>query len=48
MMTYLYHAIVVILAIELIIYIVHERSFQKKAAAALVLIVFALRALLIQ
>jgi len=48
MMTYLYHAVVVILAVELIIYIVRERSFQKKAAAALVLIVFALRALLIQ
>ena len=48
MMTLLYHALVVILTLELVWYIVRERSFWKKASAALVLIVFALRALLIQ
>lgn len=48
MMTYLYHALVVILALLLVDYVVRERSFWKKAAASLVLIVFVLRALLIQ
>jgi hypothetical protein len=48
MMTYLYHALVIFIGLHLVWYIVHERSFSKKAGAALVLIIFALRALLIQ
>jgi hypothetical protein len=48
MMTILYHALVIILAVLLAWYIVRERSFLKKASAALVLIIFVLRALLIQ
>jgi hypothetical protein len=48
MMTTLYHALVVILALLVLDHIVRERSIWKKAAAALVLIVFVLRALLIQ
>ncbi len=48
MMTTLYHALVIVLALELGWYVIRERSFWKKAGAAMVLIVFALRALLIQ
>jgi len=47
-MTYLYHALVVILAVLLVDYVVRERAFWKKAAAALVMIIFVLRAFLIQ
>lgn len=48
MMTILYHALVIVLAILVAWQIVRERSFWKKASAALVLIIFILRALLIQ
>lgn len=48
MMTILYHALVIVLALLLGGYILGEKSFSKKAGAALVLIIFVLRALLIQ